>query len=472
MSGRSYLVESRIQSALASIRAPFAARWVVLGAAVALGAVPLLALAQEAVQVQPEVENSRFQFSGAINSGDVYVRSGPGEAYYTTMKLPQSTPVTVVGIKYDWLKILPPDGSFCYVGKLYIDRTGDGSVGRVNRPGINVRAGSVTNAMKTTVLARLNVGDEVKIVGEQDEYYKIAPPPGSYLYVNKQFVDPVKALAVNAAPVDPVASTDGASAPPADSAPADATARLAPLAATDGSTTQPSDVIATATPAAVATVIPATQPAAPSPSDLAAADFAAAEADFAAASKKPLEEQPIAGLADRFDKLMKNAALPETDRETAGFRVAVLKVRENAQTRLAEVNKTDAEAATRTQNLKAEQDELQQRLLANDVKLYAAVGSLQPSSLQFGADTLYRLADPATGRTVIYIKGDSVAAVKLMGQFVGVRGDAVSDDKLNIRVIPFTLIEPVDPTLLNSKVVAGIMPPSLVAHAVQASAGN
>ena len=43
--------------------------------------------------------------------------------------------------------------------------------------------------MKTKVAAKLDNGDDVTILGEQDEYFKIAPPKGVYLYVNRQFVE-------------------------------------------------------------------------------------------------------------------------------------------------------------------------------------------------------------------------------------------------------------------------------------------
>jgi uncharacterized protein YgiM (DUF1202 family) len=404
-----------------------------------------VALAQEAVQVQPDVQNSRFQFSGVVNSPDVYVRSGPGEAWYATQKLPQGTQVTVVGIKFDWLKIVPPDGSFCYVSKLFVDRTGD--IGRVTRSDINVRAGSDLNAMKTTVLGQLILGDQVKILGEQDEYYKIAPPAGTYVYVNKQFINPVHA----------VAATPAASLLPDDAQASD--------------TTQPSTAIVTQTPATTQPAAEAAAPA-PSPADVAEAQFIALETEFNAASAKPLEDQPDADLAKRYEALSKNDALPPSDQQTAGFRYAVLKVRLDAQARLADVKKMEEVAAQRDKMLQAEQQELQKRLDASQVTLYAAVGQIQASSLQFGSQTLYRLTDPATGRTMIYVRGDDTDAVKLMGQFVGVRGDTSVDEKLNVKVIDCTLIEAADSSQVNTKIIAGIVPPSLLSPAVQASAGN
>src|SRR5205085_6799858 len=57
-----------------------------------------------------------------------------------------------------------------------------------------VRTGSELNPMKTTVQTKLDAGTDVKIVGEQEEYYKIEPPPGAYLYVQKDFVAPIERI--------------------------------------------------------------------------------------------------------------------------------------------------------------------------------------------------------------------------------------------------------------------------------------
>ena len=174
-------------------------------------------------------------------------------------------------------------------------------------------------------------------------------------------------------------------------------------------------------------------------------------------------------LAKRYEALAANTSLDDTDRQTAGFRLAVLKVRLDAQARLADVHRMEVEASARDQTLKAEQEELQKRLDANAVRLYAAVGTLQPSSLQLGTPILYRLVDPATGRTLVYVRGDPAESLKFVGKFCGVRGDAETDDKLNVKVIPFTVIEAVDPADVNNKVIAGISPASLLPRAIQAS---
>src|SRR3954468_19297585 len=160
-------------------------------ASLAVLAMPMPVFAQAADDPAiKEVENSKFSTSGVIISNAVFIRCGPGENYYPTMKLDKGVKVKVVGAKFDWLKVTPPDGSFCYVARLYVDRHGDGSVGRVNKDSINVRAGSTLSALKIGILCELSQGEEVEILGEEQEYFKIKPPAKAYLYINKKFVEP------------------------------------------------------------------------------------------------------------------------------------------------------------------------------------------------------------------------------------------------------------------------------------------
>jgi uncharacterized protein YgiM (DUF1202 family) len=166
---------------------------------------PAPAWAQEDINA-PQVENSKNSFSGVVNGNAVYVHSGAGQNYYPTLKLDKGAEVTVVGIKFDWLKIVPPEGSYSYVAKAFVERAGDGKVGRVTRPDLNVRAGSTLNDMKAIIQTKLDQGAEVQIIGEKDEYFMIRPPAGAFAYIHKEHVDPVK-------PLEPVVEKKDPSAP-------------------------------------------------------------------------------------------------------------------------------------------------------------------------------------------------------------------------------------------------------------------
>jgi len=243
-----------------------------------------------AQDVPPEIANAKSSAIGEINADGVYVRSGAGDNYYPTTKLSTGAQLTIVGVKYDWLKCLPPQGSFCYVAKAFVDK-GAGDVGTVNRDDVNVRAGSDLNTLKTTVQGKLSSGQQVKILGEQDEYYKIAPPPDAFVFVKKDFVKFVKAMpqvAQTGAPGDKAAPPAEAGGPAnaGTTAPTDSLIVSAPVS------TQPSDANPDATTAAPTAPTQVAQGATTQPSN-AEAEFDKLEADFSAASAKTIEQQPV-----------------------------------------------------------------------------------------------------------------------------------------------------------------------------------
>ena len=90
----------------------------------------IIAPARLLAEDEPEVPNAKYNFIGEINGNGVSIRSGPSENYYPTGKLDKGARVKVVGIKFNWLKIEPPEGSFSYVGKAFVDRHGEASSAR------------------------------------------------------------------------------------------------------------------------------------------------------------------------------------------------------------------------------------------------------------------------------------------------------------------------------------------------------
>jgi uncharacterized protein YgiM (DUF1202 family) len=421
----------------------------------------------------PQVDNSKVSFSGVVNSNAVYVRSGPGENYYATLKLDKGAQITVVGLKFDWLKVIPPEGSFSYVAKAYVEKRGDGSVGRVTKPDLNVRAGSDLNALKTTVQTKLDENEDVAILGEQDEYFKIKPPQGAYLYINKQFVDPVKALPAVAAAAPATDATDPKNSEPIASAPMvtttpDAAAKGAAAgAALAASTTQPSNAVAAAptTQSSEQAAAPSTQPATPT----AETQFDAVESEFLDATNKPLQDQPIEELQTKYTELSTNADLPASMRRIVEMRQATLKLRANVRQQYVEAQKMQDLANSKQTALKAEQAELTQRVKDQQVTTYTAIGTLRTSSLQIAGTSLYRLTDPNTGRTLVYIKSSDAKYAELLNQFIGVRGDIVEDAVVNLKTITPTGAEAVDQSKVNSTITAEVLPPSLLPKTPTAS---
>lgn len=392
-----------------------------------------------------EIDNARFATIGQVNANSVFVRSGPSENDYPVLRMDRGDKLTVVGMRFEWLKVKPPEGAFCYVAKAFVDRRGDGSVGRVNNT-LYVRVGSRLNDMRTKVAMKLEPGADVKILDEKDEYFMIAPPEGVYLYVSKRFVDPLgpadqpPAVATNDQSVVPAVPDTGTTSTPA-APPSDTS--TPPAIADAGTTTNP----------------PTTAPAIATTEQLQA--FTALEARYKAADGQPIEQQPIDELLSGYEAIASDDSQAESIRALAEFRVKALKIRQEARAQYAEVQRMQAEAAERQRASIAERQELEERLKQTAVTNYAAVGTLRPSSLQMGGQTLYRLTDPSTGRTVIYIRSNEPALASLMGQFVGVRGAVTDDARMRLKYVTPSVVESVDPTLVNQSIVATHLPPSM-----------
>jgi uncharacterized protein YgiM (DUF1202 family) len=495
-------------------------------AVAALPAAPVLAQVAEDPALK-EVENSKFSTSGVIMSNAVFVRCGPGDNYYPTLKLDKGAKVKVVGAKFDWLKVVPPEGSFCYVARLYVDRHGDGSVGRVNKDSINVRAGSALSALKIGILCELNQGEDVEILGEEQEYFRIKPPAKAYLYINKKFVepDPDAKPVVQVAKVDPpkdlppttpdnttakpevpvkpdVPPTTGdlpptnppKNEPPKDVDPPAGTPLVgdgtkpevkpevkpeikpeikpdtgAPTAGpdetnkTDGPRFEVKPVVK---PEIKPEVKPEVKPELPkidvSTPELAEAAFDKAESQFLASRAQPLDQQPLESLVRQFQAVSDSDALPESMRRLADSRLATVKLRAAAQADLIQARQSQSDLKQKQLALEAEQQELQKRIAENTVKVYTAVGTLQASSLQQGQGTLFRITDPATGRTVCYLRSNEAKTVTLIGQFVGVKGALQDEARLGARVITPTEITACDPGKVHLTITARIIPPSLM----------
>jgi uncharacterized protein YgiM (DUF1202 family) len=422
-----------------------------------LGAIAGPTVRAEDLNAAPDVETGRHQFIGQVNTNDVFVRSSPSENAYPTMKLDKGAKVTVVGMKFNYLKILPPEGSFAYVPQVYVERRGDGSVGRANRE-IVAKAGSAMNDLKLAAMSKVNEGDDVTILGTEDEYFKIKPPEGSYLYVDKTFVDPVQVVGE---PSEPASPTPPAAPIPAVTPPAPDNGQTPIVDSGQGPTTRASGQVAVAAPTT-----------APSGDAVAAsAKFDKLEADFTAANQKSITDQPLADLTAGYTALEQDPGATATQKKIATVRLSTLKLRTEARDEFVAVKDAQAKMQERQKSLQAEQEEIEDRIKQNDVTYYTVVGTLRTSSLQHGSEMLYRLTDPATGRTVAYIRSNDNKYENLLGQFIGIRGTMNTDPSLNMKIVTDpTAAEAVDPTKVNNSVAAQLVPPSMMPKPAQASA--
>jgi hypothetical protein len=304
-----------------------------------LGAIAGPILRAEDLNSAPDVEVGRHQFIGEVNTNDVFVRSGPREDAYPTMKLDKGAKVTVVGMKFNYLKILPPDGSFAFVPQVYVDRRGDGSVGRANRE-IVAKVGSDLNDMKIAAMSKVNEGDDVTILGSEDEYFKIKPPEGSYLYVDKSFVDPVQVVPEPGQA--PVPVSPGVPTPPVTPTVPDS-GQLPIVDNTQGPTTRNSSQVAVA--------LPTTKPSADTVA--ASTKFDKLEADFTAANDKAITDQPLADLTAGYTAFEQDPGATATQKKIADVRLSTLKLRSEARDEFVAVKEAQAKMQERQKSLQA-----------------------------------------------------------------------------------------------------------------------
>jgi uncharacterized protein YgiM (DUF1202 family) len=424
-------------------------------------------------EVVAQVDTGKAQVPCVVNADAVVVRSGPGENYYPTMKLDKGAKVTVVGHKFGWLKVVPPEGSFSYIGKAFVTRNGDGTTGKVSANDVRVRAGSALNEMVSIVQSQLSTGTEVQIIGEKNEFFLIKPPAGAFVYVSEKYLDPIPQGAAEQPQVAQNDQNNGGAGPapmPTDTGTAtqapveNAGAAPAPTGeqVAGGATTQPSP-----TGEQVAAGAPTTQP----NTQTADAQFDALEAEFKTMSDKPIEEQNVAELTASYQKLIASPELPESMKRIADYRVKMLGLRAEAKAEFAKAKEMQAEAAKRQQVLQAEREELAEQIKKTEVIVYAAVGTLQTSSLQSGTGgLLYRLTDPATSRTIVYIRADDSSKYGAMiGKFIGVKGEVTGESALQMKVVVPTEAKEIDPNTLYRTAAAQIVPPSMLPRTADVS---
>jgi SH3-like domain-containing protein len=147
-----------------------------------------------------------FPYVAQVIGDDVNLRSGPGTNYYLCGKLNKADVVKVVQQKYGWSCVVPPEGTFSWISKQYveIDPTNP-SVGIVSGDNVRVRAGSADNnpLHSDQVQGMFDKGDRVRLMGEeQSDYYKIYPPSFAYLWVSTQYTKPLGTAVEEAKPAE------------------------------------------------------------------------------------------------------------------------------------------------------------------------------------------------------------------------------------------------------------------------------
>jgi hypothetical protein len=403
------------------------------------------------------------QFVGVAKRDGAVVRSGPTTGHLAVMTLARDEEVVVVGFDKEFLRVLPPEGTFCMVAKQRVEALGSGAqrTGKItaNAP---VRAGSKLSGMPGETTATLTVGEQVSIVGEDSMYFHIKPPKNVFFYVDQLELGRSREVVVSETSggwkVEELDESGNAQQEPVAGA-EESPDGVMPLAGEpQAEPTEPEGVVIPDV------VIPTTKPAI-------LTEFSELDARYTEAAKLPLEEQPLEELKQEYAAMLEKAQADpgmQTIVSAIQARIDTITLRQEALQDLLAMQAMREQMAKRQQSLEAEQEELAVRAQGAKVTFYAAVGQLRPSTLQVGGGSLFRLCDPANGRTMIYLRAEGDTAKELskhLERFIGVKGEVANDKELSLRFIKVSAVAAVDPSQLFKGVAADLIPPSLVQNA-------
>ncbi len=419
------------------------------------------------------------QFVGQINATHVNIRSGPGLSYYAIGQLARGDLIKVTGERNGWYRFAAPAGARCYIARQFVKLGADGSTGTVTGSFVNVRAASaLTPASNYAVVDLLNTGATVSVTGQTPKYDIIRAPKGTGFYVLAKFIAPAPAGSTYVTPELtmpagfkgaglPTGSTPAAvasAATPSTGASAPAGGAAAPANAGTGLSTPVPPISANSgrsggvVPAPVSPTMPATAnsptPAATSPatptntvnmpvgapapvqfSADAFSTYSQLTRQMQAEFNKPIMQRHLQPLLTGFENLMKKPHLPHSVIDGSNARIKLLKKQIAIQEIVAASQKhrpLNAVLAPYQQQWEQSQKELAK---AEAKAPYIAYGILKTSTVL----KKYALMDPTTGRVVAYLEPSSKIDIsKLLGSYIGVKGEVVSNTGVVVHVIKVT----------------------------------
>ncbi|MBN2182072.1 MAG: hypothetical protein JW715_09160 [Sedimentisphaerales bacterium] len=172
------------------------------------------------------VQNQQFPYLAEITGDNVAIRTGPGVGFYSCGKFNKGDKVQIVGTKFTWSQIVPPADKFSWISMQYVKiDPEDTSYGIVTGDNVRVWAGAENYrpSFSTSLQVKLNKGDKVKLLGEQlDDYYKIIPPSGAYLWVSTELTR--RTTSTFEGPLPRIAMTPGIEVTPGGESTTDANA--------------------------------------------------------------------------------------------------------------------------------------------------------------------------------------------------------------------------------------------------------
>jgi hypothetical protein len=402
---------------------------------------PAAASGQTAGSVIEKLIEMEFPQSAQITGTDVNIRSGPGTSYYRCGKLKAGDTVTVVDVLHNaWAKIVPPEGSYSWISKTYVElNPSNPKVGVLTGDDVRVWAGSdfVEPLHSHSQQVKLYKGDLVELLGPADldaDYYKIKPPADAYLWLSMEYIKllgPLSARKSEEAPApDTAEEKSPAAAAPAPVAPAAPVAPTPPPAKTPAPAPEP--------PAEAKSEVKPAAPAPPTVESLALQKCQQLNADIEAQLKKALPEQNYAPIKEALNKLMETPDIGRAEIYAKSLlaRIASYELAGRIQKDLKTQDQALQEARAR---IAAAQQAQREQSVPVEAK-YLFVGTLRPSNVYTGqiGPKRYLIMDKNKRILCYLLTRDSSIQAQcdgLIGQIVGIKGTILDDPKAMIPVV-------------------------------------
>jgi hypothetical protein len=342
-----------------------------------------------------------------VTADEVHIRSRGDANSLPVAKVPRDTLLRAVGRDaYGWWRIQPPPGVFSFVSSEYVDRRGpDTGIVSVRSGTLRVRVGSLVRDVdptQTEIQTLLERGTQVRVVGEQGPWLRIAPPPGVYVYVAAQHVRAIsdeEAARLRARPA--------AGAPTSQAAPRGAAAPE--------------------------------EPAEPDLSGPWGRRLVAIETAISAEGRKPLAEQSWADALAELAPLAAQREEPVVARLAESWMVQ-LRRRGVAQEVVRAAEELQQRAARADTQYQRERQRIERAKQAATRPGLTARGQVRRSLALQARDgkRWYKLVDPLTGRMDAYLEFPAEAQIdpeRLVGRYVGVRGARRAEAALGADVV-------------------------------------
>lgn len=125
-----------------------------------------------------------FPFLAQVTTDKVNVRAGQSANFESICQLSRGETVVVVGRSYTWYEIQLPLNARAFISDKYVISLG-GVEGEISAEGVNVRAGT---GIQSTILGQLDQGSRVRLLGKEEEWYRIEPPASMHGWVADSFL--------------------------------------------------------------------------------------------------------------------------------------------------------------------------------------------------------------------------------------------------------------------------------------------